>query len=167
MAFQRRKRFIKETLLLVGEGFSEKAFLSLLKTYFSNGNYKISVVTAKGKGPSNVIDHAISTKRHNGHNYCLALLDTDLPWPKSKVQNAEKEGVTLVPSTPCLEGLILKIMNRRVPTTNNECKDVVHPLLKGAPCDRESYERLLSKEIIEDRMIDIPELKSIVDKIRG
>lgn len=101
------RRSVTKTLLLVGEGHAEKAFLSHLKSLFSNGSFKVSIVTAGGKGPEHVMSHAISCKRCDGYDFVIVLLDTDIVWPKANIKKALSAGINLVGSEPCLEGLLL------------------------------------------------------------
>lgn len=96
MAPRKQVRKTKPTLLLVGEGFCEKAFLAHLKGMYSLGHIRISICTAKGKGPDHVIKHALSCKQCDGYDRVAVLLDTDLPWPKETVKRQLRKGYFLL-----------------------------------------------------------------------
>lgn len=159
------RRSISKTLLLVGEGHAEKAFLSHLKSLFSNGTFKVSVVTAGGKGPEHVITHAISCKRCDGYDYVIVLLDTDLAWPKKHIQSALTSGINLIGSEPCLEGLLLDILGLAKAATNKGCKELLHPLLSGPCTDRDSYINVFPKEVLNNSKIE--KIKFIIDALQG
>lgn len=159
------RRSINKTLLLVGEGHAEKAFLSHLKSLFSNGTFKVSVVTAGGKGPEHVITHAISCKRCDGYDYVIVLLDTDLAWPKKYIQNALNSGINLVGSEPCLEGLLLDILGLVKVNSNKGCKELLHPLLSGPCTERDSYTNAFPREILNNSKIE--KIKFIIEALQG
>ncbi|WP_071842492.1 RloB domain-containing protein [Dickeya fangzhongdai] len=159
------RRSINKTLLLVGEGYAEKAFLSHLKSLFSNGKFKVSIVTAGGKGPEHVINHAISCKKCDGYDFVIVLLDTDLVWPKTYVQRAMKAGINLIGSEPCLEGLLLDILGKKRPESNGGCKEILHPLLNGSCTDRDSYSELFTSEILDN--CQNVKIKFIIEALQG
>ncbi|WP_027710548.1 RloB domain-containing protein [Dickeya chrysanthemi] len=159
------RRSINKTLLLVGEGYAEKAFLSHLKSLFSNGKFKVSVVTAGGKGPEHVITHAISCKKCDGYDFVIVLLDTDLVWPKKHVQRAMGAGINLIGSDPCLEGLLLEIIGKEKPESNRGCKEILHPLLNGSCTDRDSYSELFTFKFLDS--CENAKIKFIIEALRG
>lgn len=162
MAKKKIIRKVKKTLLAVGEGVSEKAFLLHLKSIYSTGDPKISVVTAGGKGPKHVISHALSCLKCDGYDYCIVLLDTDLPWPQKLVRLARSKGIVLVGAVPCLEGTLLDILSMAKAQTNNGCKSLLHPLLNGNSTSKESYQNLFHKEQLEISRITVPQLDMLI-----
>ncbi|WP_114196265.1 RloB domain-containing protein [Edaphovirga cremea] len=159
------RRSISKTLLLVGEGHAEKAFLSHLKSLFSNGTFKVSIVTAGGKGPEHIITHAISCKKCDGYDFVIVLLDTDLQWPKKYIQDALKVGINLVGSEPCLEGLLLDILGRKKVDFNKGCKELLHPLLTGPCTQRDSYAELFTFDVLNKSTIE--KIQLIIEVLRG
>lgn len=98
MAKIRQIRHTKETLLFVGEGYCERAFLIHVNGLYSKGLVKTKIVTAKGKGPEHVINHAISCKRMDGYDRVAVLIDLDLPCAKGVLRRRNLKGfVLLVP----------------------------------------------------------------------
>lgn len=159
------RRSINKTLLLVGEGYAEKAFLSHLKSLFSNGSFKITIVTAGGKGPEHVITHAISCKKCDGYDFVIVLLDTDIPWPKAHIQKAMALGVNLIGSDPCLEGLLLEVIGQKKSETNDGCKKLLHPQLSGPCTERDSYSQVYTLGVLEST--PSKQIQFIVDSLKG
>ncbi|WP_034916450.1 hypothetical protein [Erwinia sp. 9145] len=162
---QSLRRTMCRTLLLVGEGYAEKAFLSHLRSLFANGSFKISIVTAGGKGPENVIDHALGCKKCDGYDFVVVLMDTDLVCPPIYVKKALRAGLNLVGSTPCLEGLLLEILGKKKKSSNNGCKDLLHPLLSGSCTDRDSYAGVFPLEILSSSKNE--KLIFLIDFLKG
>lgn len=164
MAKKKVTRKIKKTLLAVGEGISEKAFLQHLKSIYSKGDPKITVVTAGGKGPSNIIKHAISCVNCDGYDRCIVLLDTDLPWPSTLVKQAKSKGIILVGADPCLEGLLLDILTINKCNTNKGCKEKLHPLLSGASTSKDSYQTLFTASALNESRKVISQLDVLISE---
>ncbi|WP_416413751.1 RloB domain-containing protein [Pantoea sp. App145] len=164
MAPRKRKILAKETLLAVGEGHSEKAFLHHIKSLYCNGK-KITIITANGKGPANVIEQALGTYRCTPFNKVMVLMDCDLVWPTKKVKEATAKGFILIGSTPCLEGLLLDILNQKKCTTNNGCKELLHPQLNGSSTERDSYVEKFNKAVLDEMRTVIKGLDEIISAI--
>lgn len=134
MAKQKRpKKQLKKTMVFVGEGEAEKAFLLHIKSLYGVGSLKLTIKSAGGKGPDNVINDAISTLENSKCDRVAVLLDTDLPWPSKLVKEAKALDIELIDSTPCLEGLLLTVLGQRhsTPSDNKTCKKSLHPQLAG------------------------------------
>lgn len=167
MAKKKVVKRVKPTLLAVGEGHCEKAFLAHLKGLYSDGSVKISICTAKGKGPEHIIKHAISCKKCDGYDSVIVLLDTDLEWPSALVSSIAGKGIILVGSEPCLEGFLLDIIGVRKATSSAECKDQMHGMLDGPATDRDSYQVLFQKEILDAAMANSAPLRALIKAYRG
>ena len=65
------------TLLAVGEGDSEEAFLKYLRSLYcaNHAGVNVTVRNAHGKGPGNVVSTAIGHMRNRAFDRALALLD--------------------------------------------------------------------------------------------
>lgn len=162
---KKRGKIVSKTLLLVGEGYAEKAFLAHLKSLFSNGSFSVTIVTAGGKGPEHVINHALACKKCDGYDYVIVLLDTDLAWPRKTVATALASGLCLVGSEPCLEGFLLDLAGRAKAETNHGCKALLHPLLSGPCTDRDSYSVVFTADMLCQS--DNPKLRLIVETLQG
>jgi len=98
------------TLLFVGEGDCEVAFLGHIRNLFCSGGHglKVTLRNAHGKGPDNVVNHALAFSRSNGFDKKACLLDTDLPWPIKSVKAAKKRKNSLNWINPMLGRIAFK-----------------------------------------------------------
>jgi hypothetical protein len=167
MAKVRHVRCKKETLLFVGEGFCEKAFLAHVNGLYSKGNIKTKIVTAKGKGPEHVINHAISCKKMDGFDRVAVLIDLDIVCSPSVIKDAKSKGIRIIGSIPCLEGFLLDIIGISKTGTNDGCKRIFNPLLKGDPTDRDSYTEHFKKSVLEKARKQQQNLDEIIKIFEG
>ncbi|EPF16593.1 Uncharacterised protein [Cedecea davisae] len=167
MAKVRQIRYKKETLLFVGEGFCEKAFLAHVNGLYSKGVIKTKIVTAKGKGPEHVINHAISCKKNDGYDRVAVLIDLDLICCPVVLKTAKQKGIRVIGSMPCLEGFLLDIIGVAKEQTNNGCKKIFQPLLKGDPTDRDSYSERFKKSVLDKARKQNRNLDDIINIFEG
>jgi hypothetical protein len=75
-------RVLRKTLLIVGEGDAEEAFLKHLKALFvgRTGGIEVKVGNARGKGARNVINHARKQWASIAYDQVAVLFDTDTDW---------------------------------------------------------------------------------------
>ena len=171
MARQRPRvlRQTQQTLLLVGEGDCELAFLAHLKTlYVPRGSgIRATLRNAHGKGPEHVVDFAVRQCRNADYDLRAALLDTDLPWAGGLSRVARARRILLIPSVPCLEGLLLHILNRRVPETSDACKRLLQAEMDGKPTAASSYVSLFDRALLESRRQSVKSLAWLLDLFEG
>lgn len=167
MARVRQIRQTKETLLFVGEGFCEKAFLAHVNSVYGKGTVKTKIVTAKGKGPEHVINHAISCKKMDGYDRVAVLIGLDLVCSPRVLKEAKAKGIRIIGSEPCLEGFLLDILGLPKSDTNAGCKKLFNPLLKGDPTDRDSYSPHFKKSVLDSARKKHPGLDEIIKIFEG
>ena len=147
----KKRRQQRVTLLAVGEGDCDAAFLKHLKGLYCSDKQgvNITVRNAHGKGPEHVVDF---THRQLGdYSKRVAFLDTDIPWTDVVHKHARKSKIELVGSEPCLEGLLLRILGEPV----RECvesktlKRQLRELTGKNMTEHEHYAAQFSREIIE------------------
>jgi hypothetical protein len=164
-----KKRSLRFTLLVVGEGDSEVAFLKHLRSLYCTNQEGVSVtvMNAHGKGPGNVISTAIGHRRNRQFDKALAMLDTDLVWVKKDIEAARKAGIVLVGSSPCLEGLLLQILGRPVPEASAHCKGAVGKIGAGDITDVSAYTDLWPKHVLEQARRTISKLDLLLQHFEG
>lgn len=147
----------------------KKLFLQHLKSLFADGSVKITIKSAGGKGPDNIIGGGIGTKNNSGCDHVAVLLDTDIPWPKTLVNEANRKKIKLIGVTPCVEGFMLDILNQKHPTPSNNktCKAKLHPQLSGKPTVKTSYEVLFTKKVLKDAVGQVVALDEIIKIFMG
>jgi hypothetical protein len=169
MARMRKKHKVRKTLLIVGEGDSEEAFLKHLRElYCSEGaGVAATVRNAHGKGPEHVINHAARLARIYSYDIVVALLDTDIVWTDKLKKEARKAKIEMVGSSPCLEGLLLSILGERPAEQSVECKKSIQQLLGTDLTERQSYARHYPKSLLDSARATIGELDRLVKFIQG
>jgi len=162
----KRVRRLRKTIHLVAEGHDDFAFIKHIKAIYScggDGSYHISISNAKGKGPNHIISHAISKKRQIGYDLIAVLLDTDIIWSATDKKSASAHNIILLGSTPlCLEGMLLKVLDHKVPSTSDECKNLLHPLLNYKATEVRSYENLFPIDLLQNKRELFPALDKLI-----
>lgn len=164
-----RGKVVVRTLLLVGEGGAEKAFLEHLKSIYCprGSGVFVTVRDAHGKGPEQVVEQTIRWLQNADFDHRATLLDTDLAWPERTRKRARQKRLELVGSAPCLEGLLLRILGRPVPSSSDGCKRALGAELSGRATAPESYRTLFPSSLLEERRRDIPELARLIALLSG
>ncbi|HCG6969613.1 hypothetical protein P3635_01680 [Vibrio parahaemolyticus] len=167
---QRVVRQQKRVIQFVGEGQTERAFLRHIRSIYGSASPDVKASTANGKGPSNVLGVAIGKYRNSAANVeVAALLDKDLKWPATKVREAKQLGIKLIGVDPCVEGMMLDILDlkRPNPCTNDSCKKKMHPLINNAPTVKESYQERFTKAVLDAARDKVDELDEIIKIYEG
>lgn len=163
------RRTVLKTVLIVGEGDTEKAFLDHLKRlYVTRGcGVVVTVRNAHGKGPGNVIDAAMRHGKNGDYDIVATLMDTDLPWTDEVRELAREHSVCMVGATPCVDGLLLQILGEHVPEQSSRCKGAFHARLDRKPFEREAYEKDFLKPLLDQKAKTIPSLRKLLALMAG
>jgi hypothetical protein len=105
-------RRAKTTVLIVGEGSAEVAFLQHLRVTFlgsRDAGLSLKVINARGKGGAHVLRVAMRSRNNAAFDRVAALLDTDADWGPLQRRKAKDAGVTVFESNTCLEIELLAI----------------------------------------------------------
>lgn len=89
------QRAVLRTVLLVGEGYAEVAFIAHLKAlYLPRGcGIALTVKNARGKGALHVVEVSICQSRNSAFDVRAVLLDTDTDWNEKTQAMARKAKV--------------------------------------------------------------------------
>lgn len=120
-----KRRSIRPTLLLVGEGLAEFTFLASVKAVATRGGNGPSVTLrqANGKGALHVVEYAHRQWRGSEIDKCAVLLDGDTTCHARAIKKAMSYGVSVMTNTPCLEASLLRLKGvRPIPDSSAECK---------------------------------------------
>ncbi len=123
----KKKRIIRQrtTLLIVGEGATEEAFLKHLRSLYCADRQgpRVTIKNAYGKGPENVLQVAIrELRRAADYDQVAVLMDTDIPWTAQLHKKAREHDIQLLGCSPCIEGLFLRLLDKKVPDSSTACK---------------------------------------------
>lgn len=161
------KRKANKTVLIVAEGFCDKAFVDYLKRlYVVRGcGISVKVKNANGKGSNHVVQHAIRIRE--GYDIKVAFYDSDVVLRLGLRKEARVNKIRLIESSPCLEGLLLSILDCHVPHQSSECKQLITEKLEGKdPTIAESY-LIISRQTLDVKRNRISELDELLKALEG
>lgn len=102
----------QRTLLVVGEGADEVAFLNHVKQlYVPRGcGLSVKIKNAQGKGAKHVIEWTGRQMAIADYDVVAALLDTDTDWSPAVEKLAKRKRIQVLASEPCFEALMLRVL---------------------------------------------------------
>lgn len=141
MGRKNAKRTQRKTLLVVGEGYTEVAFLNYLKHLYCRDKAGVSVTVknAHGKGPDNIVQTAIREQRRGQYDKVAAVLDTDISWTEKLQKDAREYRVDLIGNSPCIEALFLRLLGQVVPEGTSACKTKITSVLDADLLNKDVY----------------------------
>lgn len=175
MALRRKgpAKSIKTTILIVGEGHTEKAFLQHLKELYINRDdeFVIKVECGTGGAPCSVVQKAIRLHGSRAYDKCYVLFDADRPLETdSKLQYRmnKRPHIEILKASPCIEGLFLAILKHpgfsQTSALSDNCKREFHARYLSAEkkMDKRSYADKFPRTVLDDRRTNVPELDVIL-----
>jgi hypothetical protein len=165
----KKVRYQRKTLLVMGEGDCEYAFLKYLKSIYCSDSFgvKVTIRNAQGGGPDSIIYQVIRQIRLASYDRQIALLDTDLAWPDKLKKNAKNHKIEMIGSIPCLEGLLLSVLSKPVPETSDICKKNLREYTKVDMTEWQHYAPHFSKEAFEEARKILTELDKLLKYFEG
>ena len=154
MTKKRRVITQRKTLLIVGEGITEVAFLTYLRQLYCTAKQgpKVTVKNAYGKGPEHVVHTAIgyqTNRRVADFDQIAAVLDTDIPWTEKLVAEAKRHHILLIGNSPCIEGTFLAMLGQKIPATSAACKAQLQKRINSSLFTAEDYTTWCTRELLE------------------
>ena len=164
-ARQQVRRFVLRTVLLVGEGDAEVAFIEHLKAlYITRGcGLAVTIKNARGKGALHVVDVAVRQSRNAAFDVRAVLLDTDTGWNDKTQSIARKAKVQVVPCHPCLEAMLLALHGETAQGKSSAHHKQTFANRFGTQAhDASVYARHFSFELLEKARSGSPELERLL-----
>lgn len=151
------------TLLIVGEGFHDVAFLKHVKSVFISRECGLSVTikNAGGKGARNVIKYAIRQSKNADYDDVAALFDTDQDWGDSVEKLAMDNRIKTLKSERCLEEMLLRALKLDCQGSSSALKKRLAITLEGDAGEPDSYTRCFTRDILKDTKE--PTLKALIE----
>lgn len=153
---QRKSRHaVLTTLLVVGEGPDDRAFISHMKQLFCprGSGLKVQVEAGDGGSAGNIISNSIRSYRGAAYDRHILLLDADLPPTEAERQRAEQAGYEIILWQPqCLEGALLDALGEpvRAHETSQQLKQRLHPRLAGRHTEPAAYAELFTADLLQE-----------------
>lgn len=158
---------IKRSIIAVGEGKAEAAFLEHVKAvYMPRGcGVSLKVKPALGKGGKGVLDYAERQCAGLDYDVRIVLLDTDVDWNDGQRRRARQLGFVVVESTPCLEAWLLAIHRDHRPRISAHHKREFEARF-GHPAHQPAvYARHFSRPLLEAERHRVAPLGLLLDAL--
>jgi hypothetical protein len=163
----------KTTILIVGEGPTEKAFLQYLKELYigRDEDFAVKVECGSGGAPSSVIQKAIRLRGSRDYDKCYVLLDADRPIEtdyKLAHRMNKRPRVETLKATPCIEGLFLAILKHpgfsQASASSDHCKREFETkyLAYDKKTDKRSYADKFPRGMLDQQRANVPEFNLIL-----
>lgn len=131
----------KRTLLIVGEGYDEVAFLNHLKQlYVPRGcGLTVTVKNARGKGALHVVKWTAGQMANAEYDAVAALLDTDADWNLKTEKLARTKKIQVLKSEPCFEAMMLRLIGKPAIGGAHALKNQFAPYVNNDATLRDHY----------------------------
>jgi len=158
----------KTTLLIVGEGPADQAFLKHLHQQFRDTDSALrpKIEKQSGGSPGNMLSNAIRKYRNDDYDHRFLVLDSDVVISQQDRDKARQKGYQILLWSPvCLEGALLDLLGEKIGAqeTAQQLKARLHPRLSGKASEQRAYQLLFTKEVLEAASNDsINQLRGIL-----
>jgi len=154
-----------KTLLIVGEGFDEEAFLKYLSSNLvtRGAGLKVSIKNAKGKGAKHVIDWTIRQAGIAHYDNVAALFDTDTDWTQAVEKQAKKHKILLLKSDPCFEAMLLRMLGITPEIDAKKLKKQFAPFVNNGSTLKENYAEHFSPEQLKAKQQSEPTIELLLN----
>lgn len=151
---QQTHRAASATLLVVGEGADDKAFITHLKSLYCprGSGHVVKVEAGDGGSAGVVINHAIRSFKGQAYDRRVLVLDEDLPPSAAESHKARQAGYEIILWSPqCLEGALLTVLGEQVNPheTSQHLKQRLHHRLNGPHTQAAAYAQLFPLALID------------------
>jgi hypothetical protein len=131
----------QRTMLIVGEGRHEEAFLNHLKQLYvpRHCGLTLTIKNARGKGALHVIEWTVGQIANADYDTVAVLLDTDTGWDAKSEKLARRKKIQVLKSEPCFEAMMLRLIGKPTIGNAHALKKQFAPFVKNDATQREHY----------------------------
>ena len=139
------------TLLIVGEGRTEEAFLQHVKDIFAprGCGLSVKVKNARGKGAKHVVGWTIGQMGIAQYDAVAALLDTDTDWSEAVARRARSARIHVLKSEPLFEAMMLRLVAQSDVGDSKTLKARFAPFVGDDPLRSENYAQHFGRQCLE------------------
>lgn len=141
------------TLLIVGEGYHEEAFLHHVKQLYAPRGCGLSVTVknARGKGAKHVVEWTGRQIANTAYDTAAVLLDTDTDWSQAVAKFAKTKKIRVLTSEPCFDALMLRLVGENPCGDAKAMKKQLAPYVKQDATRRDHYAAYFGAECLQAR----------------
>ncbi len=171
--FKKKLRAASRTLLMYSEGLEDETFLKYLRGLYSRDTgVSVKIRNGKGGDPMSVIINA--SNEPGDYDHRVVVLDNDATDSDMKLarQEAKNRNVTLIENTPCLEAILLSVLNAAKDYSSKrspECKKEFESNYSDAKkrTDIREYERVFPKTLLDSQRSKVSALNTFISLMEG
>lgn len=158
----------KRTLLIVGEGYHEEAFLNHVKQlYVPRGcGLSVTIKNARGKGAKHVIEWTSRQAAIAKFDTVAAMLDTDTDWTPTVAKQAKAKKIQVLACDPCFDAVMLRLLGKVPIAPASASKLQLAPFVNHEPTQRQSYELHFGMKTLEAGREKEPTIDTLLKLVR-
>jgi hypothetical protein len=141
----------QRTLLIVGEGRHEEAFLNHVKQlYVPRGcGLAVTIKNARGKGAKHVVEWTAKQIANVAYDKAAAMLDTDTDWSPAVARLARTRRIQILASEPCFDAVMLRLLGQPSGGDAKALKKCLAPFLQDDPTQPRNYAEHFGMDCLE------------------
>lgn len=157
-------RIVRRTLLVVGEGYAEVAFLKHIRNLYSNEQNASSmmIANARGAGAQHVVPYAVKAARFCAHDQVAVLLNAPVDWNERVAALARTKKISVLVALPCLESPLLHVHGGRSEQPMENCKKDFQERFGGEIDGELLLEKFFRKEVLDEARGRVPMLDQLL-----
>jgi hypothetical protein len=139
------------TLLLVGEGRTEEAFLQYIKSLYAprGCGLSVKVKNARGKGARHVVEWTWRQLAIARYDAVAVLIDTDKDWSESVARRAKAARILVLKSEPLFEAMMLRLLDQSDVGDSKTLKGRFAPFVRNDALRAENYADYFGRDFLE------------------
>lgn len=152
------------TLLLVGEGETEVAFLHHVKRIYAprGCGLRVTIKNAHGKGAKHVVEWTARQRGIADFDKVATLLDTDQDWSDALAKKAKSARIQVLKSEPFFEAMMLRLIQQSDIGDAKTLKARFSPYVGDAPLSPEGYAANYGLACLEAGKINEPTIGALL-----
>lgn len=154
----------QKTLLIVGEGYNEQAFLKHLRPILAprGCGLTVTVKNACGKTAKHIIEWTIRQTANAAYDHVAVMLDTDTDWCEAIAKLANDNKITVLTSEPCFEALLLRVIGKPTNGDAASLKKVFAKYVNNDAMRSENYSEHFDKQKLIAARLKEPSIDSLL-----
>lgn len=155
----------QRTLLIVGEGYAEEAFLNHVKRLYAprGCGLTVAIKNARGKGARHVVEWTRRQIANADFDSVASMLDTDQDWSEPVARQARAAKILVLKSEPCFEALMLRLLGQSDASDTKALKKRFAPYVNNDATRPENYAKYFDKAFLESGRGQEPTINALLN----
>ncbi len=161
-------RKTNKTLLIVGEGDTEEAFLKHLKSLLvaRDSGLSVAIKNAGGKGALYAINYTIN--QIGDYDCRAALFDTDTDWNQDVAAKARQNHIETLDSEPQIEAVFLRVLGEKTQSKSAaQLKKGFTDFLQNNGFEKAHFDQKFTLDFWQDARKKEPMLERLLSFLEG